>query len=134
MVHHDVFVRWNRQPDVNLEPGAVPVLVTGCDHRHAAAGDALVVRFQPLDLLQYDAARGIRRFRAFESDLWSNLHGDLLDWSPVPIHRPANGCMNPGQWLAARPRNGRLNRSECNTFITPGIKLRLCYLTLRHAT
>jgi hypothetical protein len=48
VVYHDVFVRWNRQPNVDLKAGAVTTLVTGCDHFHAATGNTMTMGFEPL--------------------------------------------------------------------------------------
>lgn len=39
MVHHNVFVRWNRQPDVDLKSDAVAMFMTGSDHLHAPPKD-----------------------------------------------------------------------------------------------
>jgi hypothetical protein len=43
MVHHDVLVRGNRQPNVDLKSDPVAMLVTGSDHLYAAACNALVM-------------------------------------------------------------------------------------------
>jgi hypothetical protein len=48
VVYYDVFVRWNRQPNVDLKAGAVATLVTGCDHLHAATGNTMTMGFEPL--------------------------------------------------------------------------------------
>ena len=48
VVYHDVFVRWNRQPDVDLKAAAVATLVTRCDHFHAATGNTMTMGFEPL--------------------------------------------------------------------------------------
>jgi hypothetical protein len=43
VVHHNVLVRRNRQPNVDLKSDAVAMLVTGSDHLHAATCNALVM-------------------------------------------------------------------------------------------
>jgi hypothetical protein len=48
VVYHNVFVRWNRQPNVDLKAGAVATLVTGCDHLHAATGNTMIMGFELL--------------------------------------------------------------------------------------
>jgi hypothetical protein len=50
VAHDNVFVRRNRQPNVDLKSDAVAMLVTGSDHLHAATCNALVMVFQPLYL------------------------------------------------------------------------------------
>jgi len=75
MIHNDVLVRRQGEPDVDLKAGAVPMFVARGDHRHAACRDAMIVRFEALDFIQYLSAGGIRGFRTFESDLRVNLHG-----------------------------------------------------------
>jgi hypothetical protein len=70
MADHDAFVRRNCQPDVDLEAGAVAMLVTRGDHLYAAACNALIVCFQPLNFTQYLGTGKFRRFGTFESDLW----------------------------------------------------------------
>ena len=51
MVDNNVSVRRNCEPDVDLEAGAVAMLVTWGDHRHAATSNALIVCFQPIYLI-----------------------------------------------------------------------------------
>jgi hypothetical protein len=60
VVHDNVFVRRNRQPNVDLKSDAVAMLVTGSDHLHAATCDALVVIFEPLNFTQYLGAGSVR--------------------------------------------------------------------------
>jgi hypothetical protein len=43
LVDDDVLVRRNRQPDVDLKPDAVAMLVAGCDHLDAAAGNPVIM-------------------------------------------------------------------------------------------
>ena len=45
MIRHDVSVRWNGEPDVDLEARAVTVFMTGSDYRDAASDDAVIVSF-----------------------------------------------------------------------------------------
>ena len=49
MVGHDIFVRWNGQPNMNLKTGAVAVLVAWRDHGYATCRDVFIVDFQPFD-------------------------------------------------------------------------------------
>ena len=49
MVGHDIFMRWNGQPNMNLKTGAVAVLVAGRDHGYATCRDVFIVDFQPFD-------------------------------------------------------------------------------------
>src|SRR5665213_2477517 len=46
MIDHDALVRRNRQPNVNLESGAMTMLVAWCDNGYATSRDALIVDFQ----------------------------------------------------------------------------------------
>jgi hypothetical protein len=48
VVHHNVLVWWNRQPNVDLKSDPVAMVVTGSDHLHAATCNALVMSFQSL--------------------------------------------------------------------------------------
>ena len=50
MIYNDVFMRRYSQPDVDLKPDAMPMLVTWSDNRYAASRNAFIVRLQPLDL------------------------------------------------------------------------------------
>jgi len=47
MVRDYVFVRRDRQPDVDLKPGAVAMLVTRRNHLYAATCNSMIMRFQP---------------------------------------------------------------------------------------
>ncbi len=51
MIDNDVLVRGNRQPDIDLKPNAMAMLLARSNNGHAASRDAVVVRLQPLDLL-----------------------------------------------------------------------------------
>jgi hypothetical protein len=51
MINNDVLVRRNRQPNVDLKPDAMAMLLAWSDNGDAASRDALVVCFQPFDLL-----------------------------------------------------------------------------------
>jgi hypothetical protein len=77
MVHDDVFVRRDGEPDADLEAGAVPMFMARGDHRYATRRDAMIVGFEAFDFIQYLGAGGIRGFRTFEGDLRVNLHGCL---------------------------------------------------------
>jgi hypothetical protein len=59
LIHHDVFARRNRQPNVDLKSGAVAMLVTGCDHFHAATCDTMIMGFQPLYFTHYLGASSV---------------------------------------------------------------------------
>jgi hypothetical protein len=48
VVYHNVFVRWNRQPNVDVKASAVAMLGARCDHLDAATGNTMIVYFQPL--------------------------------------------------------------------------------------
>ena len=60
LVHDNVFVRRHRQPNVDLKPDAVTMLVAGCDHLDAATCNSLVVDFKPFDLTQYLGPSSVR--------------------------------------------------------------------------
>jgi len=60
MVDDDVSVWRNCEPDMNLEAGAVAMLVAWGDDLHAATRNALCMCFQPVYFAQYLGARGIR--------------------------------------------------------------------------
>ena len=75
VVHDHVLVRRHGQPDMDLEAGAVAMLVARGDDRDAAGGDAPIVGLEALDLGQDLGAGGVGRFRAFEGDLRVDLHG-----------------------------------------------------------
>lgn len=74
VVHHNVFVWWNRQPNVDLKSDRVAMFLTGSDHLHAATRNAPVMIFQPLYFTQYLGASSVRGVGAFERDLWRDLH------------------------------------------------------------
>ena len=61
VIDHNACVRWNCEPDVDLEARAVPMLAAGSNHSHAACGDAAVVCFQPLYFIGNCGVRGVRR-------------------------------------------------------------------------
>ena len=48
MIDNDVFVRRDREPNVDLKSGAMAVLVARRDHFHAATGNTMIMGFQPL--------------------------------------------------------------------------------------
>lgn len=60
LVDDDVLVRRNRQPDVDLKPDAVAMLVAGCDHLDAATCNPVIMGFQPPDLAQYLGSGSVR--------------------------------------------------------------------------
>jgi hypothetical protein len=49
-VDDDIFVRRNREPDMDLESGAMAMLMARSDNGYATSRDALIVSFQPFDL------------------------------------------------------------------------------------
>ena len=57
MVDDDIFVRRKRKPNMDLESGAMAMLVARRDDGYATSGDALIVSFQPFDLFQDRLAR-----------------------------------------------------------------------------
>jgi hypothetical protein len=77
VVDYDVFVRRNCKPNVDMEAGAVMVLVTRCDYGYAATDDMMIVFLQPFYFTFDRGSHSIRRLGAFKSDLNWNLHGGL---------------------------------------------------------
>ena len=77
MVDHDVFVRRNCKPNVDMEAGAVMVLVTRCDHSYAATDDVMIVFLQPFYLTFDRGSHGVRRLGPFKSNLNWDLHSGL---------------------------------------------------------
>jgi hypothetical protein len=110
MADHDAFVRRNCQPDVDLEAGAVAMLVTRGDHLYAAARNALIVCFQPLYFTQYLGAGKFRRFGTFESDLWGYLHENLSSSVSVDARttRRLYPEQTPSQGIRSRCANPRI--------------------------
>jgi hypothetical protein len=101
MVDDDIFVRWKRKPDIDLESGAMAMLMAWRDNGDAASRDALIVGFQPFDLFRYQFKRNGRGRRAFEGNLWCYLHSVSFlppSRSAIPIRFLQNGCTN-GQKL-----------------------------------
>ena len=49
MVDDDVFVRRNRQPDMDFKSGAMAMLAAWSDNGYAASRNPLIVCLQPLD-------------------------------------------------------------------------------------
>jgi hypothetical protein len=83
MVHNDVLVRRNRQPNVDFKSGAMTMLVTWSNNGYAAPRNALIVCFQSFDLFKYRLARSRWRFGAFEANFWSDLHfGPFAQYDP----------------------------------------------------
>jgi hypothetical protein len=74
VIDNDIFVGRHGEPDVNLESGAVAVLVAWRNHLDATSGNAVIVCFQSLDLIDDLCACRIRCFRTFESDFRGDLH------------------------------------------------------------
>jgi hypothetical protein len=58
MLSRDVFVRRDREPNVDLKSGAMAMLVAWSDNGYAASRNALIVCFQPLDLFSRAAGDG----------------------------------------------------------------------------
>jgi hypothetical protein len=77
MVDYDVFVRRNCKPNVDMEAGAVMVLVTRCDHGYTATGDMMIVFLQPLYLTLDHGSHSVRSLGPFKSYLNWDLHSDL---------------------------------------------------------
>ena len=50
LVDDDIFVRWKRKPNMDLESGAMAMLMAWRDNGYATSRDALIVSFQPFDL------------------------------------------------------------------------------------
>ena len=96
VAHHDVFVRRHCHQDVDLEARSVAMVITRPDHGHSAGGDAMIVRFEPLEFARNAGANGIRRLASLERDLKWILH---LNLSMIPA--PAPGRTNPQirKWL-----------------------------------
>jgi len=57
MIDNDVLVRRNRQPDVDLKPDAMAMLLAWSDNGDAASRNALIVCLQPCDLFEDHRAR-----------------------------------------------------------------------------
>jgi hypothetical protein len=98
MVDDDIFVRRKRNPDVDLEAGAMAMLVAWRDNGYAASRDAPIVGFQPFDLFQYRLTRRRRWLGALEGDLWCYLHC-------VPVFAVMTCDANPllAEWLHRLP-------------------------------
>ena len=77
VVDYDVFVRRNCKPNVDIEAGAVMVLVTRCDNSYAATDDMMIVFLQSFYLTFDRRSHGVRRLGPFKSHLNWNLHSDL---------------------------------------------------------
>jgi hypothetical protein len=74
VIDDNILVRRKRNPDMDLESGAMAMLMAWRDNGYATSRDASIVSFQPFDLFQYRLARRRRWFGAFEADLWCYLH------------------------------------------------------------
>ena len=74
IAHYDVLVRGYREPDVDLESGAVTMSVARGDHLYSTSRNALIVHFEALDFIQYLRAGCFRSFRTFKGDLRVDLH------------------------------------------------------------
>jgi hypothetical protein len=61
-------------------------VVTRSDHRHPAGGNAMIVRFEPLEFALDACTNGIRRRASLESDLKRSLHLNL-SMAPMSGHR-----------------------------------------------
>ena len=77
VVDENVFVRRNCEPDMDLEPGTVTVLVTRRDHSYAARSDAMIVFLQPVYLTINYSTHSLRRLGSFERHLQWDLHNGL---------------------------------------------------------
>jgi hypothetical protein len=49
VTYDDVFIRRHSQQNVDLKACSVSMVITWCDHGHSAAGNATIVRFEPLE-------------------------------------------------------------------------------------
>jgi hypothetical protein len=85
MAYHDVFMWRHGQKDVDLEAPAVTMVITRPDHRHSAGGDAMIVRFEPLEFTRNACTNGIRWIASLEGDLKGILH---LNLSMAAMERP----------------------------------------------
>lgn len=77
VVDYDVFVRRNCKPYMDMEAGAVMVLVTRCDHSYAATDDMMIVFLQPFYLTLDHGSHSVRRLGSFKSHLNWDLHSGL---------------------------------------------------------
>jgi hypothetical protein len=59
----DIFIWWHRQQDMDLKSSPTPLLTVGTSYRHSAGSDAIVVKFESLELL-FDAAADGKRWIA----------------------------------------------------------------------
>jgi hypothetical protein len=98
MIDDDIFVRRKRNPNMDLESGAMTMLMARRNNGYATSRDAPIVSFQPLDLFQYRLARRGRWLGAFEGDLWCYLH-----YVPVFAVTICNANPLPAEWLHRRP-------------------------------
>ena len=108
LVDDDIFVRWKRKPNMDLESGAMAMLMAWRDNGYATSRDALIVSFQPFDLFQYCLARRWRWLGAFEGDLWCYLHS-------VPVVAVTIWNANPllTEWLHRRaPKAASHSKNE----------------------
>jgi hypothetical protein len=83
MTDHDVFMGRQRQQDVDLKAGPVSMLVTGSYDGHPARGNAMIVRFKPLEFMRDAGTNRIRRLASLECDEKRSLHLALLSMVPM---------------------------------------------------
>ena len=84
---HDVFMGRQGQQDVNLKSRSVAMVVARSDHRDAAGGNAMIVRFQPLEFTRDACTNRIRRLASLERHQQGSLHLGLLSLAPMSRHR-----------------------------------------------
>lgn len=77
VIDYDIFVRWNGKRDVDMEAGAVMVLMARCDHCHVASNNVAIVLFQPFYFAFDRSARRLGGIAPFKSHLQWDLHVDL---------------------------------------------------------
>lgn len=65
----DIFIRGHRQQDMDLESRSMPLLTARTGYRHPAGCDAMVVKFESLELLFDTAADGTRWIAAAKFNL-----------------------------------------------------------------
>ena len=84
MIHDNVLVWGNGNPDANLEARAVMMFVAWRDHRDAATDDTVIVQFQSLCFSFDFGAYSSRRLASFEGHLQRGLHDGLSVFVALP--------------------------------------------------
>ena len=86
VAYHYVFMRRHRQQDVDLKACSVPMVVARSDHGHPAGGDAMIVRFEPLEFTLNARTNWTRWLASLECYLKRSLHL-RLSMAPLSRHR-----------------------------------------------